>query len=263
MHYGARPMSDNAPPSNGEADFGFRKVSEHEKSGLVRQVFNSVAPTYDLMNDLMSAGVHRLWKATLIDTVAPRPGQAFLDVAGGTGDIAFRLVERLGGRPKIPVTVCDINAEMLAVGRDRAIDRGLLNAVNWNCGDAEALPFPDASFDAYTIAFGLRNVTHIDRALSEARRVLKPGGKYVCLEFSRVVIPGFDKLYDAYSFSVLPVLGQMIAGDREAYQYLAESIRKFPDQKTLCDKMTAAGFGQVSYHNLSGGIAALHTGWRI
>jgi demethylmenaquinone methyltransferase / 2-methoxy-6-polyprenyl-1,4-benzoquinol methylase len=257
-------MSDNATPhTDASADFGFRKVAEHEKSGLVRQVFDSVAPKYDLMNDLMSAGIHRLWKATMIDVVAPRPGQHCLDVAGGTGDIAFRLVERLGGRPKIPVTVCDINAEMLAVGRNRAIDRGLLQGVIWGCGDAEALPFPDASFDVYTIAFGLRNVTHIDRALQEAKRVLKPGGKYICLEFSHVTAPGLDKLYDAYSFSVLPVLGRMIAGDGAAYQYLAESIRKFPDQKTLCDKMSAAGLAQVSYRNLSGGIAALHSGWRI
>lgn len=245
------------------ADFGFRRVGEHEKSGLVRQVFDSVAPKYDLMNDLMSAGVHRLWKATMIDALSPRPGQRFLDVAGGTGDIAFRIMDRLHRAPNSPVTVCDINAEMLAVGRNRAIDRGLLAGISWNCGDAEALPFPDASFDVYTIAFGLRNVTHIDRALSEARRVLKPGGKYMCLEFSHMVVPGLDKLYDAYSFSVLPVLGQFIAGDRAAYQYLAESIRKFPPQENLCEMMRAAGFGQVRYRNLSGGIAALHTGWRI
>jgi demethylmenaquinone methyltransferase/2-methoxy-6-polyprenyl-1,4-benzoquinol methylase len=250
-------------PPNSEADFGFRRVAEAEKSGLVRQVFDSVAPKYDLMNDLMSAGVHRLWKAALIDLIAPRRSQKFLDVAGGTGDIAFRIVEQLKGETLSPVTICDINAEMLAVGRDRAIDRGLLSGVTWSCGDAEALPFSDAHFDVYTIAFGLRNVTHIDAALKEARRVLKPGGRYVCLEFSRVVLPGVDKLYDAYSFSVLPALGQMIAGDRAAYQYLAESIRKFPDQESLCEKMRAAGFGQVSYRNLSGGIAALHSGWRV
>jgi len=264
LDYGAKIMSENPTPhTHADADFGFRKVGEHEKSGLVRQVFDSVASKYDIMNDLMSAGVHRLWKATMIDMVAPRAGQKFLDVAGGTGDIAFRLVDRLGGRPKIPVTVCDINAEMLAVGRDRAIDHGLLDGVVWSCGDAEALPFPDASFDVTTIAFGLRNVTHIERALSEARRILKPGGRYLCLEFSHMVIPGLDKLYDAYSFSVLPVLGQMIAGDRAAYQYLAESIRKFPDQRTLCSKMTDAGFSQAIHRNLSGGIAAIHSGWRI
>jgi len=256
-------MNPQPTPPDSEADFGFRRVAEAEKSGLVRQVFDSVAPKYDLMNDLMSAGVHRLWKAALIDLIAPRQGQKFLDVAGGTGDIAFRIVERLGGCAENPVTICDINAEMLAVGRDRAIDKGLLGGVTWSCGDAEALPFPDGQFDVYTIAFGLRNVTHIDQALREARRVLKPGGRYVCLEFSHVVVPGFDKLYDTYSFSVLPALGQMIAGDRAAYQYLAESIRKFPDQDTLCGKMREAGFGQVSYRNLSGGIAALHSGWRI
>jgi demethylmenaquinone methyltransferase/2-methoxy-6-polyprenyl-1,4-benzoquinol methylase len=245
------------------ADFGFRRVAEHEKSGLVRGVFDAVAPKYDLMNDLMSAGVHRLWKATMVDMAAPRPDQSLIDVAGGTGDIAFRMIERLGGTATTPITVCDINAEMLAVGRDRAIDRGLLAGVTWNCGDAEALPFPDQSFDIYTIAFGLRNVTHIDRALTEARRVLKPGGHYLCLEFSHMVIPGLDKLYDAYSFTVLPWLGAMVAGDRAAYQYLAESIRKFPDQKNLCRMMNEAGMGNVSYRNLSGGIAALHSGWRI
>jgi len=255
-------MTDpNPPSSDSTADFGFRRVPEREKSGLVRGVFDAVAPKYDLMNDLMSAGIHRLWKAAMIDLIAPRPGQRVIDVAGGTGDIAFRMIERIGAAT--PVTVCDINAEMLAVGRNRAIDRGLLKGVVWNCGDAEALPFPDHSFDIYTIAFGLRNVTHIDKALSEARRVLKPGGRYVCLEFSHVTVPGFDKIYDTYSFSILPWLGQMVAGDRAAYQYLAESIRKFPHQENLCDLMRAAGFGQVTYRNLSGGIAALHSGWRI
>ena len=257
-------MNQTPPtPDHTTADFGFRRVDEREKSGLVRQVFDSVASKYDLMNDVMSAGVHRLWKAAMIDLVAPRAGQRCLDVAGGTGDIAFRILDRMGKHADRPVTVCDINAEMLAVGRDRAIDRGVLNEVVWNCGDAEALPFPDASFDVYTIAFGLRNVTHIERALAEARRVLKPGGKYVCLEFSHMVIPGLGKIYDAYSFSVLPVLGQLIAGDRAAYQYLAESIRKFPAQEKLCVLMREAGMGQVSHRNLSGGIAALHSGWRI
>lgn len=245
------------------ADFGFRRVNEREKSGLVRQVFDAVAPKYDLMNDLMSAGVHRLWKTAMVDMAAPRLGQSIIDVAGGTGDIAFRMIERLGGIVMPAIAVCDINAEMLSVGRDRAIDRGLLTGVTWNCGDAEALPFPDQSFDLYTIAFGLRNVTHVDLALKEARRVLKPGGHYLCLEFSRMVIPGLDKLYDAYSFSVLPWLGELVAGDRAAYQYLAESIRKFPDQKTLCRMMGEAGMGNVTYRNLSGGIAALHSGWRI
>ncbi len=252
-------QNDSRPDSG--ADFGFRRVGEHEKAGLVRGVFDAVAPKYDLMNDLMSAGIHRLWKASMIDMVAPRKGQKIIDVAGGTGDIAFRMLDRIGD--SVPVTVCDINAEMLMVGRNRAVDRGILKGVVWNCGDAEALPFPDASFDIYTIAFGLRNVTHIDRALAEAKRVLKPGGHYVCLEFSHVVVPGFDKIYDTYSFSVLPFLGQVIAGDREAYQYLAESIRKFPPQDKLCDLMRGVGFGNVTYRNLSGGIAALHSGWRV
>jgi demethylmenaquinone methyltransferase / 2-methoxy-6-polyprenyl-1,4-benzoquinol methylase len=256
-------MSAPSPsPDHVTADFGFRKVREAEKSGLVRQVFDSVASKYDLMNDLMSAGVHRLWKSEMISTIAPRKGEWCLDVAGGTGDIAFRLHDHLRGNQGVPITICDINAEMLSVGRDRSIDRGLLSGVRWACGDAEALPFPDQSFDVYSIAFGLRNVTHIDVALAEARRVLKPGGRFVCLEFSHVVIPGLDKLYDVYSFSVLPRLGQVVAGDSAAYQYLAESIRKFPDQDKLCTAMVSAGFAQVSYRNLSGGIAALHVGWR-
>jgi demethylmenaquinone methyltransferase/2-methoxy-6-polyprenyl-1,4-benzoquinol methylase len=249
------------PATAGRAHFGFRDVPEAEKAGLVRRVFESVAPNYDLMNDLMSAGVHRLWKSTMVDVLGPRPGQAIVDVAGGTGDIAFRLVERVG--QATPIVVCDINPDMIAVGRDRAIDRGLIDAVRWSVGDAERLPFPDASFDAYTIAFGLRNVTHVDAALREARRVLKPGGKFVCLEFSRVVVPGLDRLYDAYSFNVLPALGRMVAGDAESYRYLAESIRKFPPQDRLVAMMTGAGFGAVRYRNLSGGIAALHYGWRI
>ncbi len=253
--------STSSLKSDQGADFGFRRVGEHEKAGLVRGVFDAVAPKYDLMNDLMSGGIHRLWKAAMIDTVSPRKGQKIIDVAGGTGDIAFRMLDRIG--QDVPVTVCDINAEMLMVGRNRAVDRGILNGVVWNCGDAEALPFPDATFDIYTIAFGLRNVTHIDRALSEARRVLKPGGRYVCLEFSHVVVPGFDKIYDTYSFSILPWLGEKVAGDRAAYQYLAESIRKFPQQEKLCGMMRDTGFGNVTYRNLSGGIAALHSGWRI
>lgn len=247
-------------------DFGYRQVPEREKASLVRAVFDAVAPRYDLMNDLMSAGIHRMWKTALIDWLNPRPGEALLDVAGGTGDIALRILDRLGGEGSHdgpPVVVCDINAEMLRAGRNRALDRGRLSGLSWACGDAEALPFRDMSFDAYTIAFGLRNVTHLDRALAEARRVLRPGGRFACLEFSRVVVPGLDKLYDAYSFTVLPQLGQWVAGDREAYQYLAESIRRFPDQAALLKKMAAAGFAQTACRNLSAGIAALHTGWRV
>jgi demethylmenaquinone methyltransferase/2-methoxy-6-polyprenyl-1,4-benzoquinol methylase len=245
--------------------FGYRTVPAGEKAGLVRGVFDAVAPRYDLMNDLMSAGVHRLWKRAMIDRLHPRPGEDFLDVAGGTGDIAFRIVEAVGAdaAQAQPVTVCDINAEMLSVGRDRALDRGLVNELAWACGNAETLPFPDMSFDAYTIAFGLRNVTDIPKAIAEARRVLKPGGRFLCLEFSRVGVPPLERLYDAYSFTVLPWLGRMVAGNPDAYRYLAESIRRFPDQKSLAKLMRAQGLAQVSFRNLSGGIAALHIGWRV
>lgn len=250
--------SENVP-EEGVTHFGFRTVRETEKASLVRSVFNDVAPRYDLMNDLMSVGVHRLWKAAMLDWLHPRPGMTLIDVGGGTGDIAFRFRARGGG----PVTVCDINKEMLAVGRDRAIDRNILSGIDWVCGDAETLPFPDRSADAYTIAFCLRNVTHIDKALAEARRVLRPGGRFLCLEFSQVVIPLFRQIYDQYSFKVLPWLGEKVAGNRDAYQYLVESIRKFPPQDELAARMRQAGLEQVSYRNLSGGIAALHSGWRL
>ncbi|MBF0356202.1 MAG: bifunctional demethylmenaquinone methyltransferase/2-methoxy-6-polyprenyl-1,4-benzoquinol methylase UbiE [Alphaproteobacteria bacterium] len=239
--------------------FGFKTVAEAEKASLVRGVFDSVAPSYDLMNDLMSLGIHRLWKNAFIDAVKPRPGEHLLDVAGGTGDIAFRFLKRGGDA----VTVCDINAEMLKVGRERAIDKGHLQGLDWVVGDAEALPVPDASYDAYTIAFGLRNVTHIERALAEARRILKPGGRFFCLEFSHVVLPLFDKIYDTYSFSVLPWLGEKVAGDAQAYQYLAESIRRFPPQEELADMMEEAGLERARFRNLSGGIAAIHWAWRL
>lgn len=253
-------MNQDAEYKSGETHFGFKTVSEDEKAGMVRAVFDAVAPKYDLMNDLMSAGIHRLWKAAMVDWLGPRAGQSIVDVAGGTGDIAFRMLDRMGTGA---VTVCDINAEMLNAGRNRAIDRGRLNDFTWTCGNAESLPFPNMSFDAYTIAFGLRNVTHIDQALVEARRVLKPGGRFLCLEFSKVLAPVLDKVYDSYSFKVLPWLGGLVAGDREAYQYLAESIRRFPDQNALAARMAAAGFAQVKVRNLSGGIAAMHSGWRI
>ncbi len=265
MNANSQQPPASAEHSDNGADtthFGFRTVAESEKSGMVRAVFDAVAPKYDLMNDLMSAGIHRLWKGAMVDWLAPRAGQSIVDVAGGTGDIAFRMLDRMGDAA-LPVTICDINAEMLNVGRNRAIDQGRLNEVTWICGNAETLPFPDMSFDAYTIAFGLRNVTHIERALAEARRVLKPGGRFLCLEFSKVLVPVLDKLYDAYSFQVLPWLGGMVAGDREAYRYLAESIRRFPDQSTLATHMGTAGFAQVKVRNLSGGIAAMHSGWRI
>ena len=255
-----------APGPDDTTHFGFASVSKAAKAGRVRAVFDSVAPKYDLMNDLMSAGIHRAWKNAMVDWLAPRPGWSVLDVAGGTGDIAFRILRRMGEkttRLRGRVTVCDINEAMLNQGRDRALDQGFLNGLVWAVGNAEQTPFGDMSFDAYTIAFGLRNVTDIDAALWDARRVLKPGGRFLCLEFSKVVLPGLDALYDRYSFSILPKLGQAIAGDGEAYQYLAESIRRFPDQNTLVDKLTAAGFNRVSYRNLSGGIAAIHSAWRV
>ncbi len=253
----------NENPHTGSAEgtthFGFRTVREEEKSSLVREIFDDVAPRYDLMNDLMSMGIHRLWKASMLDWLRPRPGMTLLDVGGGTGDIAFRFRARGGGA----VTVCDINREMLSVGRDRAIDRNATDGIEWVCGDAEALPIPDRSVDAYTIAFCLRNVTHIDQALAEARRVLKPGGRFLCLEFSHVILPLFRQAYDQYSFRVLPWLGQMVAGNRDAYQYLVESIRRFPPQDELAARMRAVGLEAVKYRNLSGGIAALHSGWRL
>jgi demethylmenaquinone methyltransferase/2-methoxy-6-polyprenyl-1,4-benzoquinol methylase len=247
--------------TSGEADFGFRRVAVEDKARLVRGVFDSVAGRYDLMNDLMSGGIHRLWKAYLIDRLHPRPGQKLLDIAGGTGDIAARFLDRAGADAQ--AIVCDINESMVATGRNRAIDRGRIDGIDWVVGDAERLPLAAMSVDSCTIAFGLRNVTAIDAALAEARRVLKPGGRFLCLEFSRVVLPVLARAYDLYSFSVLPLLGQMVAGDRDAYQYLVESIRRFPPQDELARRMGEAGFEQVAYRNLTGGVAALHSGWRL
>jgi demethylmenaquinone methyltransferase/2-methoxy-6-polyprenyl-1,4-benzoquinol methylase len=245
------------------ASFGYRDVPEAEKEGLVHEVFSSVAKRYDLMNDLMSGGVHRIWKDIFVEWLDPRPGRAYLDVAGGTGDIAFRIAgmaRKRGGEAGI--TVCDINADMLGEGVRRAGSKGE-HAIAWVCGDAEKLPVPDASMDAYTIAFGIRNVTHIDKALSEACRVLKPGGRFLCLEFSRVEVPGLDTLYDAYSLNVLPRLGQIVAGDPESYRYLAESIRRFPPQARFAKMIEKAGLGQVRVRNLTGGIAAMHSAWKL
>ena len=263
-----KPSHEAPNPGAATTHFGYQEVPEAEKGARVRGVFESVAGRYDLMNDLMSGGVHRLWKAAMIDWLNPRPGQRLVDVAGGTGDIAFRVIGRVGLERAGPIVVCDLTPEMIAQGRDRALDRGLLPGQvpagpHWVCADAERLPLPDRSMDAYTIGFGLRNVTRIERALAEARRVLRPGGRFLCLEFSRVAVPALAELYDLYSFSVLPALGGLITGDRDAYRYLAESIRRFPAQDDLAGLMTAAGLDQVRYRNLSGGIAALHSGWRI
>ncbi len=248
--------------------FGYREVPEAEKGARVRGVFESVANRYDLMNDLMSGGIHRLWKAAMIDWLDPRPGMRMVDLAGGTGDIALRILERVGPERAGPMTVCDLTPAMLRIGADRAIDRGLLgaacpNGLHWLCADAQSLPLANRSVDAVTIAFGLRNVTQIETALAEARRVLTPGGRFLCLEFSRVVLPLVADLYELYSFKVLPALGEAVTGDRAAYQYLAESIRRFPAQDDLAALLTDAGFEQVRYRNLSGGIAALHSGWRL
>lgn len=253
---GAMAIKDDERPTT---HFGFRTVAEDEKASLVRDVFESVAGRYDLMNDLMSLGIHRLWKSSFVDWLKPRPGMRLLDVGGGTGDIAFRFLEQGGGQ----VDVVDVNPAMLAVGRTRSIDRGHLSGISWTCGDAERLPIADASVDAYTIAFCIRNVTRIEAALAEARRVLKPGGRFMCLEFSHVVLPVLDKLYDAYSFAVLPALGRMVAGNADAYRYLAESIRKFPDQEAFATLIGAAGLERVQHRNLSGGIAAMHSAWRL
>jgi demethylmenaquinone methyltransferase/2-methoxy-6-polyprenyl-1,4-benzoquinol methylase len=252
----SRPTGAGADASG--TDFGFRRVPAAEKASLVRDVFDSVAPRYDLMNDLMSLGVHRLWKDAFVDWLAPRPGMAVLDVGGGTGDIAFRVLRRAAG----PVTVCDINQAMLDVGRDRAVDQGILDGITWITGDAEDLPVDDASVDALTIAFCIRNVTHVDRALAEARRVLRPGGRFMCLEFSRIAVPALGRLYDAYSLRLLPTIGRVVARDADAYRYLAESIRRFPDQEAFAAMIADAGLDQVRHRNLSGGIAAIHSAWR-
>ncbi len=243
--------------------FGFRAVDEGEKQAKVDDVFHKVAQRYDIMNDLMSAGMHRVWKDALISALNPpkRAGWRLLDVAGGTGDIAFRAVE--ASRRNADVTVLDINGSMLDVGRERAQKRGLAENLEFVEANAEELPFPDATFDAYTIAFGIRNVPDIQKALNEAFRVLKPGGRFLCLEFSEVEVPGLDRFYDAWSFNVIPRVGQMVAGDGEPYRYLVESIRKFPNQENFAAMVRKAGFSRVSFRNYTGGIAALHSGWKI
>ncbi len=240
--------------------FGFQTVAESEKAGMVHGVFTRVANRYDVMNDLMSVGIHRLWKDAMMDWLAPRPGQKLLDVAGGTGDVAFRFLSRAGSGH---ATVCDLTESMLVEGRKRAEAENLAQSLDWIVGDAMALPFADNSFDVYTISFGIRNVTRIPDALAEAYRVLKPGGRLMVLEFSQMPNAMLQKAYDLYSFNVIPLMGQLVANDRASYQYLVESIRKFPDQETFAGLIRQAGFGQVKYRNLSMGIAALHSGWKI
>jgi demethylmenaquinone methyltransferase / 2-methoxy-6-polyprenyl-1,4-benzoquinol methylase len=258
--------SDKIASSTGDTSksFGFREVAEEERQGLVNRVFSSVAERYDLMNDLMSGGLHRLWKDDLVTRVnPPRSVVPFrlLDVAGGTGDVAMRVVRR--GGPEVRAAILDISPEMLEVGRRRVEEAGLSEKIALLEGNAEELPFADKSFDAYTIAFGIRNVTHIDRALKEAYRVLKTGGHFLCLEFSECRVPVLDRIYDLHSFQVIPRLGSLTAGDEDSYRYLVESIRKFPKQDAFADMIRRAGFERVSYQNLTGGIAAIHSGWRI
>ena len=251
--------------SEPRATFGFKDVEPEEKPRLVRGVFDKVASRYDLMNDLMSAGVHRLWKDMTAARLNPQPGETIVDCAGGTGDIAERLAKlargaqarRGGADPEI--LVIDYNAEMIAAGRTRGLDP----AIAWAVGDAQRLPLRDACADAYVIAFGIRNVTHIPTALAEARRVLKPGGRFLCLEFSRPPAPVFARAYDAYSFKVIPAIGALVARDRASYQYLVESIRRFPDQERFKAMIEEAGFKRVGYTNFTGGVAALHHGWAV
>jgi demethylmenaquinone methyltransferase/2-methoxy-6-polyprenyl-1,4-benzoquinol methylase len=241
--------------------FGYREVPEDAKAGLVGEVFRSVANKYDLMNDLMSFGIHRLWKRFAVGQSGVRRGQSVLDVAGGSGDLAALFAARVGREGR--VVLSDINSAMLEVGRGRLIDRGIAGNVEFALADAEALPFPDDSFDCVSIGFGLRNVTHIDKALASMFRVLKPGGRLLVLEFSKPVLPVLDKAYDTYSFSLLPLLGRVVANDEASYRYLAESIRRFPDQETLKGMMQTAGFERVHYFNLTGGIVALHKGYKL
>ncbi len=240
--------------------FGYKAVAPEDKTGMVHGVFDNVAAKYDIMNDFMSGGIHRIWKDYFVRQIRPRAGMSFLDVAGGTGDIAFRIRRKAG---PTAITICDLTEKMLEVGRDRAVDRGWVNDFNWVTGNAENLPFADNTYDVYTIAFGLRNVTRIDNALAEAYRVLKPGGRFYCLEFSHVRNPLLSKAYDLYSENVIPRIGAAIAGDRESYQYLVESIRQFPKQKELKSRLESAGFTRAGYTNLSAGIACIHVGHKL
>lgn len=249
-----------ADQSEKTTHFGFETVTESEKAGRVKSVFGSVASRYDIMNDVMSGGIHRVWKDAMMDWLAPRSGQKLLDVAGGTGDIAYRFLKRAG---QGHATVLDLTEEMLVEGRKRAEASQMVDQLDWSVGDAMALPFPDNSFDVYTISFGIRNVTRPQDALSEAFRVLRPGGRLMVLEFSQIPNPAMQWAYDRYSFNLIPLMGQLIANDRDSYQYLVESIRKFPDQDVFLNMVRSAGFENAKYRNLTAGVACLHSGWKI
>jgi demethylmenaquinone methyltransferase/2-methoxy-6-polyprenyl-1,4-benzoquinol methylase len=264
----SKPMTEdlkNQGYSNVETSFGFARVAESARQTLVNEVFSKVAQRYDLMNDLMSGGLHRLWKAELINMLAPPKSEApfhLIDVAGGTGDVAFRFLDAAGAGSR--ALICDISKEMIDNGKARAESKAIgEDRLTFVQGNAEALPFEDRRFDSYTIAFGIRNVTHIDAALAEAFRVLKPGGRFLCLEFSQVNVPLLDTVYDAYSFNAIPALGKLVAGDSESYRYLVESVRRFPNQEHFAQMIMDAGFDRVRYRNLTGGIAAIHAGWRL
>ncbi len=253
-------MRGQGPMAEKTTHFGSETILEADKAGRVHGVFTSVASKYDVMNDVMSVGIHRIWKDAMMDWLAPRRGQRLLDVAGGTGDIAFRFLRRAGDASAV---VCDMTEGMLVEGQKRAEAEKLSDQLEWVVGDAMALPFENNSFDVYTISFGIRNVTRPEEALSEAFRVLKPGGRLMVLEFSQLPNQGMQKLYDLYSFNVIPTMGKAITGDRDSYQYLVESIRQFPDQESFAGMIRDAGFDQVKYRNLSMGIAALHSGWKF
>lgn len=260
------PTTTSAFTDN-STSFGFEEVSSDEKVNRVKGVFRSVAGKYDLMNDLMSAGIHRVWKTMTMDRLNPQPGEAFLDVAGGTGDLSLAYLKRASAKgdssKTTTATVCDINDAMLASGQERDVVQQHGDNIRWICGDAMALPFEDNTFDALAIAFGIRNVADIDMAFREFKRVLKPGGRFACLEFSHMTAGVLQDAYDTYSFNVIPKLGEWVAGDAPSYQYLVESIRRFPKQDEVKARIEAAGFSQVSYSNFTGGIAALHFGWAV
>ena len=264
-HCVSRNLHTTSSNSEKETHFGYQSIPESEKEEKVKEVFERVADTYDLMNDAMSLGVHRLWKDHFVKSAAPKPNFKCLDVAGGTGDIAFKLNKYMTNvnRDCEKIVVCDINKEMLRVGEERAAQMGVGESFIWVEGNAETLEFPDNTFDLYTIAYGIRNCTHIDKVLEEAYRVLKPGGRFMCLEFSEVNNPVISQVYDRYSHDVIPVMGQLIAGDFESYQYLVESIRKFPNQETFAEMIAAAGFEIVEYENLTFGVTAIHSGYKL